>query len=83
MTISTLFQSNRVFQGNYFESFKEVRNGEIYYLDTKYIAIISSLCVVGICPELDAIKQRRKGKDKEMFFVSFDLQQALCELVSQ
>ena len=79
----TFPKQHRVFQGNYFESFKEARNGEIYYLDTKYTAIISSLCVVGTCPELNAIKQRRKGNDKEMFFVSFDLQNALCELVSQ
>ena len=76
-----LFQWDRVIKGNYLELFKEGRDGEIFFLDTKHEAIVSSLCILGICPELEVVFEKRRGKQETMYFVDFDLRQAFCELV--
>ena len=72
---------HRVIKGNYLELFKEGRDGEIFFLDTKHEAIVSSLCILGICPELEVVFEKRRGKQETMYFVDFDLRQAFCELV--
>ena len=67
---------HRIIKGNYLELFKEGRDG-----DTKHEAIVSSLCILGICPELEVVFEKRRGKQETMYFVDFDLRQAFCELV--
>ena len=75
------FPSNhRVIQGHYLECFREVKEGDIYFVEMKYTAIIFSLCVIGVCPDLDVTTMKRKGMEETMFLVDSDLHQALCEL---
>ena len=77
------FSTNqRVIQGNYLEMFKEVRDGDIYYVDKRRSAIVSSLCVVGVCPELKEVTHKRRGSEETMLMVDGELHQALCELVN-
>ena len=73
---------HRVIQGHYLESFKEIRDGELYHLETRFVALVSSLCVVGICPDLEEVAQKRKGTEEIMLLVDSEIHQALCELVS-
>ena len=69
----------RVIRG---KQFKEVKEGEIFYLKTKMTAYVWSLCVAGVCPELVEVTRKRKGKEEKMFLVIDDIHQALVELVS-
>ena len=74
------FPSNhRVIQGHYLECFREVKEGDIYFVEMKYTAIISSLCVNGVCPDF-VTTMKRKVMEETMFLVDSDLHQALCEL---
>ena len=72
---------HRVIRGNYLESFKEIRGGELY-LETRFVGLVSSLYVVGICPDLEEVAQKRKGAEEIMLLVDSEIHQALCELVS-
>ena len=72
---------HRVIRGHYLERFKEVKEGEIFYLETKKTAYVSSLCVAGVCPELSEVTGKRKGKEENIFLVNEDIHQALVELV--
>ena len=74
------FQS--VVEGNYLEVHKETSNGNIYYIDTKRKALISTFCVVGNCPEPPTITVKKGRKDVEMFLIDHEMHQALCELVN-
>ena len=52
----------KVIVGNYYEHFKQVKEGDLYYLDQTKTAVISCFGVVGVCPELSEIEQKRQGK---------------------
>ena len=58
----------RVIRGHYLEQFKEVKEGEIFYLETKMMAYVSSLCVAGVCPELVKVTRKQKGKEEKCFW---------------
>ena len=55
-------QQIKVIKGHYIEIFKEMKDGDIYYLDSKETAIIPCYCIVGICPALDPVMEKRHGK---------------------
>ena len=74
--------SHRVAEGHYLEVHREANDGTIYYVDIKRKALISAFCVVGNCPELPSILQKKRGKDVEMFVVDNGMHQALSELVN-
>ena len=73
---------HRVVEGNYLEIYKEITDGNLYYIDTKRKALISAFCVVGNCPTPPTMTVKKRGKDVEMFLVDHDLHQALSELVN-
>ena len=79
----TFESGHHVIKGHYLETHREGKDGDIYCLDVKKEDIVSLLCVIGICPELVNVVERCKGKNMNMFFLSPDLHQALCELVNQ
>ena len=57
-------------KGHYLEIFKETKDGDVYYLDDNKAALISCVNVVGICPDLDAVQIKRKGKMVSMNLVN-------------
>ncbi len=73
---------NRVVEGNYLEIYKEITDGNVYYIDTKGKAFISVFCVVGNCPTPPTMTVKKRDKDVEMFLVHHDLHQALSQLVN-
>ena len=75
--------NHKVVEGNYFEVHKEIKDGELQYIDFKSKAIISAFCVVGNCPPLPTEMGKRRGKTQEMYLINNDLHQALCEVVDQ
>ena len=62
----TLPPNHRVIKGNYLELHTDDKDGFIYYVEKKKGAIVSSLCVIGICPPLITKLVRRKDKDEEL-----------------
>lgn len=76
----TLPPNHRVIKGNYLEIYADDKDGFMYYVEKKKEAIISSLCVIGICPPLQTKEVKKKGKLETMFFVDNELHQSLCEL---
>ena len=59
--------NTKVIEGNYLEIFKETREGDLYYLDTSKLAIISCFSVAGICPEFVEAEQMRCQKKLKQF----------------
>ena len=80
--LSVLPIHHRVIKRNYLEEFKELRDGYIFYVEKRKLAVVSSLCVVGVCPEFEEVTHKRRGVEEVMFMVDGELHQALCELVS-
>ena len=78
----SLPRCHRVIRGHYLEIFKEFKDRDIYYVDTKKKAYVSSLCVLGISPELQTITQTRRKKKETMFVVDEELHQEFSELVT-
>ena len=68
----------KVIKGHYLEIFKETKDGDAYYLDDNKTALISCFSVVGICPDLDVVQIKRKGKMVSMNIVNNQIHQALC-----
>ena len=71
-----------VVEGNYLEALKECSDGSLYYVDIKQKAIVSASCVVGNCPTLPNVTEKKCGKNLEMFLVDYDMHQVLSELVN-
>lgn len=71
--------NTKVIEGHYYEVFKEVKEGDLYYLDTSKSAIVSCYSVVGICPEFVEVEQMRKKKIETMFLVTHEMHQLLHE----
>ena len=69
----------KVIEGNYLDIFKEIKKGDLYYLDTSKLAIISCFSVVGICPEFVEVEQIRLRKIETMSLVTHDMHQLLLE----
>ena len=69
----------KIKEGNYLEIFKETKEGDLYYLDTSKLALISWFTVVGICPEFVEVEQMRRKKIETMFLVTHDTHQPLLE----
>ena len=69
----------KVIEGNYLEIFKETKEGDLYYLDTSKLALISWFSSVGICPEFVEVEQMRRKKIETMFLVTHDMHQLLLE----
>ena len=69
----------KIIEGNYYEIFKETKDGDLYYLDTSKLAIISCFSVVGICPEFIEVEQMRCKKIETMFLVTYDMHQLLLK----
>ena len=55
----------RVIKSNYFELHKSTNDGDVYYIETKKKAIISTFCVVGNCPSPTAVTEKKRGKEQE------------------
>ena len=51
-----------VVEGNYLEVFKERSNGSLYYVDVKQKAIVSAFYVVGNCPTLPTVTEKKCEK---------------------
>ena len=73
---------HRVVEGHYLEIHKTNKEGDLYYLDENRTAIISAFAVVGNCTGLETSIQRRRGNLQEMFLVTPELHQGLCEIVN-
>ena len=71
--------NTKVIEGNYLEIFKETKEGDLYYLDTSKLALISWFSSVGICPEFVEVEQMRRKKIETMFLVTHDMHQLLLE----
>ena len=69
-------------KGSYLEIFKETRDGDIYYIERNRFALVSSLCVVGVCPDLSEVLHSQRGVEEKILPVDGELYQALCELVN-
>ena len=69
--------SQRVMKYNYLELFRESKDGDIYFIEEKKVALISAYCIAGICPELKPCEEKRQGKWVDMFQVSHDMHQAI------
>ena len=73
--------NHKVVKGHYLEVFKEMKDGNICYLEVPKTAIISGFSVVGICPELEIFQMKRRRKMTSMSLVNNDIHEALCTLV--
>ena len=78
----SLLPQHRVIKGHYLELFREQKYGFIYYLEKSKEAVISAFSVIGVCPDLDTVAIKRKGKMEEMYILDNDLHQSLCELAN-
>ena len=66
----------RVIEGNYFELHKSTNDGDMYYIETKKKAIISTFCIKENCPSPTAVIEKKRGKEQEMYLVYNELHQA-------
>ena len=73
---------HRVIEGHYLELHKALKEGDVYYLDEQRTAIISAFAVVGNCPLLETLSQKRRGQIQDMFLLSHKIHQGLCEIVN-
>lgn len=73
---------HRVVEGHYLEIHSTGKDGDVFYLDQRRTALISAFSVVGNCPELQTSVQKRRGRSEEMFLVSPELHEGLCEIVN-
>ena len=73
---------HRVVEGHYLEMHKTNNDGDIYFLDEDRTAIVSAYCVVGNCPPPETMLQKRCGRQQDMFLITHNLHQALCETVN-
>ena len=71
--------NTKVIERNYLEIFKETKEGDLYYLDTSKLALISWFSVVGVCSEFVEVEQMRHKKLETMFLVTHDMHQLLLE----
>ena len=55
----TFASMTRVIFGHYYEHFKQVKKGNLYYLD-QTTSLISFFIVVGACPELSETEQNEQ-----------------------
>ena len=69
--------SQHVMKCDYLELFWESKDGDIYYIKEKKVALISAYCIAGICPELKPYQEKRRGKWVDLFQVSHDMHQAI------
>ena len=68
----TFHARTKVIVGNYNEHFKQAKEGDLYYLDQTKRAAIPCFSVVGVCPELSEIEQKRQGKIEQMGLVTYE-----------
>ena len=73
---------HRVIEGHYLELHKALKEGDVYYLDEQRTAVISAFAVVGNCPLLETLSQKRRGQIQDMFLLSHEIHQGLCEIVN-
>ena len=52
---------------------KNNNDGNIYYLDEDWAAILSMYCIVGNCLPLETMLQKRCGRQQEMFLITHNL----------
>ena len=71
--------NTKVIERNYLEIFKETKEGDLYYLDTSKLALISWFSVVGVYSEFVDVEQMRHKKLETMFLVTHDMHQLLLE----
>ena len=64
--------------GNYLEIHKDTKDRKIYYLENKRKAIIPFFSIVGVSPELEFIQGKRCGKTDDMYLVTHDVLEAIC-----
>ena len=58
---------------NYYEHLKQVKESDSYYLDQTKTALISCFSIVGFCPELSEIEQKRWVRNEQMGLVTHEL----------
>ena len=67
---------------NCLEQHKETVGGNLYYIDDKCKALISPFGVIGNCPTLPTITEKKQSKEVEIFLIDHDIHQSLCELLN-
>ena len=71
--------NERVAQCIYLESYKERKDGTLYYFEKKKSALISAYCMASICPADDFRDVIRQKKVEKMLFISNDMHVSLTE----
>lgn len=64
------------------ELHKTLKEGDVYYLDEQRTAIVSAFAIVGNCPLLETLSQKIRGHIQDMFLLSHEIHQGLCEIVN-
>ena len=67
-------------EGHNLEIFKKTNGSTLHYIANTRKVLIFAFCVFGNCPELPSTRQKKRGKNVEMFIMSHDIHQALYEL---
>ena len=75
--------NHKVINGHYLEIFKKAKDGDVYYLDDNKTVLISCFSVIGICPDLDVVQIKRKGKMVSINLANNEIHENLRNLVSK
>ena len=54
----------------------------VYYLDNKWKTIVFTFCVVANCPPPEIVMKKRRGKEQEMYLITYSMRQGFCELLT-
>ena len=54
----------------------------VYYLDNKWKTIVFTFCVVANCPPPEIVMKKRRGKEQEMYLITYSMHQGFCELLT-
>ena len=75
----TFASNTEVISGHYFEIHGHWDDCK-YFLDTENVCYISTFCIAGICPELEVVPGKRRGKSIDVYCASPDINEALMEI---
>ena len=54
----------------------------VYYLDNKWKTIVFTFCAVANCPPPEIVMKKRRGKEQEMYLITYSMRQGFCELLT-
>ena len=75
----TFASNTEVISGHYFEIHGHWDDCK-YFLDTENVCYVSTFCIAGICPELEVVPGKRRGKSIDAYCVSPDINEALMDI---